>query len=114
MNLSLEDDDNDESDFPLQFHEALGDHTMSDDVRKAIVWAAIQKFLVGTDKMDVIDEAAFTDKNKALSKSVMFHGPLDDFEKAVAESQRRQGVVVAPQHIWTEESQPVWIACLAN
>lgn len=111
--MSLDDDD-DESDFPLQFHEALGDHTLSDDVRKAIVWAAIQKFVVNTNKMDMIDLDEFSDKNKALAKSVMFHGPLDDYDQAVAESQRKQGVVVAPQLEWTEDSHPFWIACLAN
>ena len=103
-----------DEDFPLQFHEALGEHAISDDVRKAIVLAAIQLFLVKTDYMDAIDLDSFSEKHRALSRSVVFHGPLDDFADAVKQSQRRQGVVVAPSHTWTEEKQPVWIACLSN
>jgi hypothetical protein len=105
-------DEND--DFPIQFHEALGEHTLTDDIRSAIIWAAISKFLVGTDYMSDVDNAEFSDKDKQLSKSVVFHGPFSNMEKAVESSQRRGGVVIAPTHQWDEEDQPVWVACLAN
>ena len=107
-------DDDDEENFPLQFHEALGEHTLPDDVRFAIVWAAIQMFLLDSEYMDNINVAKITDKQKQLSKSVVFHGPIQDFDSAVTMSQRRRGVLVAPRHLWTEEEQPVWLACLSN
>ena len=109
-----DDDYDDEDEFPLQFHEALGEHTISEDVRSAIVWASIQKFLLDTEMMEEVDVLKITDKQKQLSKSVVFHGPFDDFDIAVTLSQQRQGVVVAPTHLWTEEEQPVWLACLSN
>lgn len=110
----FDDDDEEENEFPLQFHETLGEHTLSDDIRNAIMWAAIQKFLVDSDNLDLIDQDAFSDKDRTLAKAVMFHGPFNDFEEAVKLAQHKQGVVVAPEATWTEDSQPVWIACLSN
>jgi hypothetical protein len=112
--VTLDSSDDDDDNFPLQFHEALGEHTLSEDVRFAIVWAAIQKFLVDSEFFGDINVSKITDKQKQLSKSVVFHGPINDFDAAVTVSQRRQGVLVAPRHLWTEEEQPVWLACLAN
>lgn len=101
-------------DFPLQFHEALGEHTLTDGIRNAIIWAAISKFLSDHEVMNELDLEDFTDKDKELAKSVVFHGPFEDMQAAVIESQHRRGVVIAPRNLWTNENQPVWIACLAN
>jgi len=103
-------DDDEDDDLPLYLHEELGDHTLNDDIRKALVWASIHKFLTGT----LVNEDEFEEKHKVLAKSVVFHGPFDDFDEAVKESQQRKGIVVAPKYQWTEEEQPVWLACLAN
>lgn len=114
MNPFDDDEDDDEDDeFQLQFHEALGENILSDDVRKALVWASIVRFL-DEEAREAIDESQFSDKHKALSKSVMFHGPFEDFEKAEEESQKKQAVIVAPTNLWTDDSQPVWLACLSN
>lgn len=110
-----EEDDDEEDDFPLLFHEALGDHTLSEDIRGAVVWAAIQRFLSeDEDLLDEVEEEAITDKQKLLAKAIVFRGPLMDFKRAVELAYRRQAVVVAPRHLWTDDSQPVWLAYLAN
>lgn len=110
----MTDDFDDEENFPLQFHEELGEHALSDDVRKAIMWAAIEKFLVDTSENELIDHNAFTDKDRALAKAVMFHGPFTNHAVAAEQAKRQKGVVVSPELLWTDTSQPVWIASLTN
>lgn len=107
------DTNDDEDEFPILFHEILGENILSDDVRNAIVWASVMKFLSKEDYDDV-ESSEITEKQKQLAKAIVFHGPLNDFEKALELSQSRQAVVVSPKNHWTNERQPIWIACLAN
>ena len=108
------DDDDKEDEFPLQFHETLGEHALSDSIRNAIMWAAIQKFLIGTESFELVNQDAFSEQDRNLAKSIVFHGPFEVFEEAVTYAHGRQGVIIAPEALWTDTSQPVWIACLAN
>ncbi len=106
--------DDEDEDVTLSFDAPLGEHVLPDEVRRALVWASIQKFVVDTIHMENIDAASFSQRDRNLARSVVFHGPFEDFEKAIALAQQRQGVVLSVKHEWTEESQPVWVVCLAN
>lgn len=110
----IEEEDDDDDDFPLRFYEDLGEHTISDDIRKAFVWASITKFILDTQFIEDIDVEEYESRHRNLAKSVVFHGPFEDFDEAMEMSRQRRGVVVSPRHTWTEQSQPSWVACLAN
>lgn len=112
-------DDNNDDEFPILFHEALGENILSEDIRNAIVWASILKFLPKEEYEEIetgeiSGDGEITDKQKKLAQSIVFHGPMNSFEKALELSQSRQAVVVSPKNQWTDERQPIWLACLSN
>jgi len=104
-------EDEDEATQPITFMEGLGDHGLPDNVRRAIVLAALRRFIPDDD---VIEEEDFSDADNKLAKSVMFHGPFTDLVETLKESVRLRAVVVSPTCTWTDDSQPHYIASLSN
>lgn len=106
--------EDDDDTFPLSFVELNGEHSISESIRKALIWASIQTFLANDKSLELVDTDDFSDAEKKLSQHVVFHGPFDDLEEAVKEVKARVGVLVAPRHEWTAEKQFVHVAVLAN
>ncbi|NBU69874.1 MAG: hypothetical protein EBS53_00200 [Bacteroidetes bacterium] len=102
-----------DDEFPLQFAEVIGDHALTDSMRKAIIWASIQRFLDETEQ-NTIDTEEFSQTEITMSKYVQFHGPFNDVDEAFEESKKRIGVLVAPRHMWTGDDEFVFLAVLAN
>jgi hypothetical protein len=109
--------DEDDS-FPIDFHDALGDNAMNTCMKEAIVYATLVKFSKGTDlefDPQVLESIKLIDfASKKLSKAVVFHGPFEEFEETIKDAVKRGGVVIAPKHLWTDEKQEIWIACISN
>lgn len=100
---------------PLEFTEILGENRISDDVRRAYIWACIKFF--STEELnleELVDPDIFSDADKKLAKAVSITGPLEDREDAEREATAKLGVVCAPLHMWTVFEKPLWIVCLAN
>lgn len=108
-----DEDDDEEMISPLRFKEVLGEHTLSGEVRMALIWASVVRFLTEEEREEIPPED-FTERERQLAKSTVFHGPFEDFEEAKRESLRRRGVVVAYLPSWSEERQPCWLVCLAH
>lgn len=106
--------EDDDERFPLSFMEVVGDHAITDSIRRAIIWASIKKFAMDEESMSLIDTEDFTQDVQRLANSINFHGPFGDLELAVEESKERVGVLVAPKRLWSEDHQFVYIAVLAN
>lgn len=106
-------DDSDE--IPLEFTEILGENRLTDDVRRAYIWASLIFF---SDKdhnlQELVEPDLFSEQDKALAKSVSFRGPYFDHEKAEKEATSLLGIVCAPLHKWTVVRRPVWVVCLSN
>lgn len=111
-------DEEEEDDFPISFIETVGDHAITDGIRRAIVWASIQKFLSkdkDKDAFDLVDIEDFTESERSLSKHISFHGPFTNIADAVEDSKRRRGIIVAPRNHWSEDNDEfVFIAVLTN
>jgi len=93
----------------ILFAECIGEHTITDVIRQAIIYASSVEF------SGPIDLAEFTEEDKALAVSILFYGPFDDIEEAIEDSILRSGVIVAPSHLWAPDAEDfVYIAVLAN
>lgn len=101
---------------PLEFTEILGENRLTDDVRRAYIWAALVFFSDEEYNLEemVEDNTVFTEQDKALAKSVSIRGPFYDQEKAEEEAIALIGVVCTPLHKWTVTKRPMWVVCLSN
>jgi len=105
-----EESDDDEV-VPLDFNEELGDYSLPDNVRRALVLACLRRFITDPDLFDPDD---FNEADNKLANAVMFHGPYDDFQIAMEKAVRMRAIVVTPHCVWTEESKPHYIVSLSN
>lgn len=104
----------DDEDFPLGFIDALGEHALPDNVKHALMWASINRFMLEENvDASLVESSEFSTADKKLAKHVVFHGPFTDIEEAVNYSKDRVGIVVAPKIQWKPDAF-VFVAVLAN
>lgn len=99
---------------PLVFNEELGEHTLSMPIRKALVWASLQRFVAGLPAYTNVDEEDFTQAERSLAKAVVFHGPFADYDKAMEQAKTLKAIVATPICVWTDEDKPHYVVSLSN
>lgn len=114
MSNKADDDSNENELAPLIFNEELGEHTLSMPIRKALVWASLQRFVAGSPAYTDIDEAEFDKAERSLAKAAVFHGPFTDYDKAMEEAKSLKAIVVTPICIWTDGDKPHYVVSLSN
>lgn len=103
---------------PIAFIEVTGEHDISERLRGAIVYAAIEKFLTSPEYDDLradIDFSVFTEEEKELAKAVVLRGPMTDENILTTSAKLHKGIIVVPTFLWVEDETPfAYVAVLTH